>query len=246
MQTMCIILGMYCMGMRSGSVGRGWSNHRTDALIHGPMGEADACNLKVVVFQTHIKDMCFEHFQNRPRVNATRPYWWLVNIGSGNDLKWCITLIFLRRYTRPNQWPPPINPIKPTSCIHLFQPASSAHPYQPTFPSPPLPASLLHPPLPANLLCPPIPASLLRPPLPANLRRPPNPATPLHPPLPASLLHTLLPTKLHRLALPASLHLPPLPTSYRCHHLLTSHHQQHLLAQQCINPSVQATEITQI
>ena len=27
-----------------------------------------------------------DHTRHDPQVNATRPYWWLVNIGSGNGL----------------------------------------------------------------------------------------------------------------------------------------------------------------
>ena len=38
-------------------------------------------------FQTRIKDNYIEYFMwNCPQVNATRPDWWQVNIGSGNGL----------------------------------------------------------------------------------------------------------------------------------------------------------------
>ena len=45
------------------------------------------CNLKLLIFQTFIRDTYFEHFLwNCPLVNATRLHWWLVSIGSGDGL----------------------------------------------------------------------------------------------------------------------------------------------------------------
>ena len=50
----------------------------------------------VIKFLTHIKDKCLEHFLwYWPQVNATRPHWWLVNIGYHQATSYC-----------PNQcWP---------------------------------------------------------------------------------------------------------------------------------------------
>ena len=45
------------------------------------------CNFKLVISNSHIEDEYHEPFLwNRPKVNATRPYWWWLNIGSGNGL----------------------------------------------------------------------------------------------------------------------------------------------------------------
>ena len=49
-------------------------------------------------FQIHIKDRYLEDFQwNCPHVDATRPYWQLVNTGSGNEplSKTMLTQIFV-------------------------------------------------------------------------------------------------------------------------------------------------------
>ena len=44
-------------------------------------------NLKLVIFQTHMKDRYLGHFWwNCPQMNATKPYWRLVNLASGNVL----------------------------------------------------------------------------------------------------------------------------------------------------------------
>ena len=43
------------------------------------------CYSKFVIIQIHIKYRYLDHFLwNCPQVNAIRPYWWLVNFGSGN------------------------------------------------------------------------------------------------------------------------------------------------------------------
>ena len=45
-----------------------------------------SCNSKFIIFHMHINERYLEHFLwNHPHVNATRPHWWLVKIGSGND-----------------------------------------------------------------------------------------------------------------------------------------------------------------
>ena len=46
------------------------------------------CNLKLVIFKLISRiDRYLGHFLwNYPQANATRSHWWLVNIGSGNDL----------------------------------------------------------------------------------------------------------------------------------------------------------------
>ena len=45
------------------------------------------CNIKLMIFNLISRIDVLEHFfWNCPQVNATRSYWWLVNIGWGNDL----------------------------------------------------------------------------------------------------------------------------------------------------------------
>ena len=45
------------------------------------------CYLKFKIFETQMKVRYLEHFLwNCPHVNATRPHWWVVNIGAGNGL----------------------------------------------------------------------------------------------------------------------------------------------------------------
>ena len=46
-----------------------------------------SCKIEWVIFKLYIKNRYLEHFLwNCPQVNATRPHWWLVNIGSVNGL----------------------------------------------------------------------------------------------------------------------------------------------------------------
>ena len=56
-----------------------------DTLTHWPFGNADVIlNLQ---FQTYIKDNYLENLMwNCSQVDATRPHWWWLNIGSGNGL----------------------------------------------------------------------------------------------------------------------------------------------------------------
>ena len=54
-------------------------------LTHCPLGDANI--IWYYNFQTHIKERYLEYsLWNCLQVNATRPYWWLVNISSGNGL----------------------------------------------------------------------------------------------------------------------------------------------------------------
>ena len=62
-------------------------------LTHWPLGDVAVILINfndnfynwLSNFQTDVKHTHFERFlRNRPQVTATRPYWWLVNIISGN------------------------------------------------------------------------------------------------------------------------------------------------------------------
>ena len=55
-------------------------------LTHWPPAVMHECSLKSINFKL-ISKINLDHFHwNCPHMNATRPHWWLVNIGSGNGL----------------------------------------------------------------------------------------------------------------------------------------------------------------
>ena len=57
-----------------------WWDPAINSLAPGRCG----CNLNWIIFKL-FSDRYLEHFLwNCPQVNATRPHWWLVNIGAGN------------------------------------------------------------------------------------------------------------------------------------------------------------------
>ena len=53
------------------------------SLTHWPL---ENFNL-ILDFQANVNEWCLRYLlRNRPQLNATKPYWWKVSIGSGNGL----------------------------------------------------------------------------------------------------------------------------------------------------------------